>query len=382
VRLELHILQNFAPSNLNRDDTGSPKDCEFGGYRRARISSQALKRAARRDGRFQQAIEGLGAIRTRRLAAEVASRLNGGGPAPQATLKLVAEVFTAGGLDVPMKKGSDDESGDNTKILVFASKTTIDNMADVFRESLDPLKGGRDSQVRADAVQRLAELLVESAHAPDIALFGRMLEVGDKTPFGKRNLRVDAAAQVAHAISTNRVSMEFDYFTAVDDLNPEGITGAGMIGTVEFNSACYYRYANVDINQLTDNLGGDADLARKTLRAFVDSSIHAIPTGKQNSMAAQNVPAFVFAVVREGGPWSLANAFLQPIRPSADSNLEEASAENLADYWSRLSGMYGAEDLRAKAVATYLDDRHLGNLGGHRVANVNALVDAVMEAVS
>ncbi|MGH2353252.1 MAG: type I-E CRISPR-associated protein Cas7/Cse4/CasC, partial [Chloroflexota bacterium] len=29
--IELHLMQNFAPSNLNRDDTGQPKDCEFGG---------------------------------------------------------------------------------------------------------------------------------------------------------------------------------------------------------------------------------------------------------------------------------------------------------------------------------------------------------------
>src|SRR6516225_6561748 len=47
MRIEIHVLQNFAPSNLNRDDTGSPKDAEFGGCRRARISSQCIKRAVR-----------------------------------------------------------------------------------------------------------------------------------------------------------------------------------------------------------------------------------------------------------------------------------------------------------------------------------------------
>ncbi|WP_049775327.1 type I-E CRISPR-associated protein Cas7/Cse4/CasC [Deinococcus proteolyticus] len=47
--LELHYLQNFAPSNLNRDDIGSPKDAFFGGTRRLRISSQSFKRAMRQD---------------------------------------------------------------------------------------------------------------------------------------------------------------------------------------------------------------------------------------------------------------------------------------------------------------------------------------------
>lgn len=97
----------------------------------------------------------------------------------------------------------------------------------------------------------------------------------------------------AHAISTHKVAVEFDYFTAVDDLQPSSEIGASMIGTVEFNSACFYRYANVNAKLLLDNLGGDEKLGRKTIEAFIRSSVAAIPTGKQNSMAAQNPPSFV-----------------------------------------------------------------------------------------
>lgn len=394
MRLELHILQNFAPSNLNRDDTGSPKDCEFGGVRRARISSQALKRAARWDSRFREAIEQHGAVRTRRLAAEVANRLDAPGAATAATLNLVAEVFTAGGLEVPLKKGKekkatdqkaddkkasvDEDAGDNTKVLVFADEAAIDRIVAVFRENLVALRD-KKSDAQAKAIAQVAEILVDSAQVPDIALFGRMLEVGDNTPFGRKNLRVDAAVQVAHALSTNRVSMEFDYFTAVDDLNPTGITGAGMIGTVEFNSACFYRYANLDIDQLRENLAGKDGLAQKTVKGFLESTIHAIPTGKQNSMAAQNLPCLVFAVVRQGGPWSLANAFLRPVRPET-GNLEEMSAKELAAYWSKLSAMYGADDVRGAFVATYVDPEFTPGLEGYRVANVARLVEGVLEA--
>src|SRR6266545_2919488 len=71
--IELHLLQNFAPSNLNRDDTGSPKDCEFGGFRRARISSQCIKRAIRDCFREQALVpdEDL-SVRTKRLREELA----------------------------------------------------------------------------------------------------------------------------------------------------------------------------------------------------------------------------------------------------------------------------------------------------------------------
>src|SRR5690625_11672 len=74
--LEIHMLQNHAPSNLNRDDTGSPKDAIFGGVRRSRISSQALKRAIRRSPIFEEALEQSGVgYRTRQLPEKVRVRL-------------------------------------------------------------------------------------------------------------------------------------------------------------------------------------------------------------------------------------------------------------------------------------------------------------------
>ena len=45
--IDVYVLQTVPPSNLNRDDTGSPKTAVYGGARRARVSSQAWKRAVR-----------------------------------------------------------------------------------------------------------------------------------------------------------------------------------------------------------------------------------------------------------------------------------------------------------------------------------------------
>jgi CRISPR system Cascade subunit CasC len=137
------------------------------------------------------------------------------------------------------------------------------------------------------------------------------------------------------------VSPEFDYYTAVDDLNPKGETGAGMIGTVEFNSGCFYRYANVDLAQLTENLKGDKNLASRTLQAFIRASIEAVPSGKQNSMAAQNPPSFVMVVVRRVGLWSLANAFLKPVAPDEDEDLVRKSIVCIDHHWGALTRMYG-----------------------------------------
>jgi len=357
--VELHLLQHFAPSNLNRDDTGAPKDCSFGGVRRARISSQCIKRAIRMY--VQQA--GLldareRAVRTKRLIGAIATRLAQNGK-DQVTAELVARrLLQSVGIE-PMS-----DQPEKTQYLLFIGEDQIAKLVETAERYWDTLRegdttSGEDEPKSARARKREAKAAIPEAvrneveailNAPsaavDLALFGRMIA---DVPLG----RVDAASQVAHALSTHQVSIEFDYFTAVDDLLPQEATGADMIGTVEFNSACYYRYANVDIEQLVQNLGGDRDLARRGLAAFLTAAVHAVPTGKQNSFAAHNPPAFVAAVVREHGLWSLANAFVQPVRPTAQRDLVQESIRALDRYWAKLTSLYGSEGLRALYVATH-----------------------------
>lgn len=142
--VELHILQNFAPANLNRDDTGAPKDCEFGGYRRARISSQALKRATRWDSGFQDFIEGKGGVRTRRLVAEIAEHIASKKPAPDSVITIVSEVFKEGGLERQTNRGQEEEW---TKIVIFISRSTIQEMVSIFKGHWNDLtKGSRESR--------------------------------------------------------------------------------------------------------------------------------------------------------------------------------------------------------------------------------------------
>jgi CRISPR system Cascade subunit CasC len=382
--VELHILQNFAPANLNRDDTGSPKDCEFGGVRRARISSQCLKRAIRAQFDVGNLFPGeQRATRTKRLIDELVERLGRTGD-PEAP-RVVQSALEQAGFGV--------KSDGKTEYLLFLAADEIERLAALCRDNWDALaavagggKGGKKGGDGADKPTELRRALRDAlgvGKAVDLALFGRML-----ADLPEKN--VDAASQVAHALSTNRVSMEFDFYTAVDDLKPDDTAGADMIGTVEFNSACFYRYANVDADQLRQNLRGDAALARKAVAAFVEASVKAVPTGKQNSMAAQNPPALVFAVVRERGLWSLANAFVKPVRPSArpdgeGDDLVEGSIAALDRHWAQLARMYGAEDVRGWVVA--LDDGVglpglTGTAGVKRVPNIAELVAGVRDAVA
>jgi CRISPR system Cascade subunit CasC len=383
--IELHILQNFAPSNLNRDDTGAPKDCEFGGYRRARISSQCLKRAIRtefRDGHLLPA-DAL-ATRTKRIHEEVAKRLNAEHQRDKTETEAVVRALL-GAVKIDF-----DQPGEKTQYLLYVGEREVQAIADLaqqYWDTLAPLQRsaaegqGRRGSKRAASEAVPAEIgtalktALGGGKAADLALFGRML-----ADLPDRN--VDAASQVAHALSTHQVSMEFDFYTAVDDLRPEDTEGADMLGIVEFNSACFYRYANVDLAQLSENLDGDDALAQQTLEAFIRASVTAIPTGKQNSMAAHNPPALVFAVAHERGLWSLANAFLQPIRPARDGDLVGQSAKALDRYWGQLTGMYGQGGISGTWLAMLDGDQQLEHFGSARQANLQAVVQGVLDAAS
>ncbi len=344
--IELHAIQNFAPSNLNRDDTGAPKDCIFGGYRRARVSSQAFKRAMRmefRDGGLLPDKADIG-MRTKRIVEELTTRLGDAGIEEEESKPLIERAL--GGLGLKLDE-------DKTQYLLFVGPRELDALAAACVQLRDMGESGAAGDgaaknaraAKKDAksaitgeMQKTLKAAMDGGKAADIALFGRM--VADNA-----DINTDAACQVAHAISTHKTDIEFDYYTAVDDLNPKEETGAGMIGTVEFNSACFYRYANVDLDQLSKNLGKDAAAVRQTVEAFVRAFVTAIPTGKQNSMAAQNPPSFVLAVVRDAGNWSLANAFVRPVPQHAD-DLVKVSIARLDTEWAGITKMYGTRAIR------------------------------------
>jgi CRISPR system Cascade subunit CasC len=320
--IELHILQNFAPSNLNRDDTGSPKSAMFGDYPRARISSQCIKRAIREEFKRGDILpkEHL-AERTKLVVDAIADRLG----RPREEVRPVVEVML-GSADLRLKE--DKQRGEwKTEYLLYLGEAELDRATELCRSHWDVLaplaaaaapagdgevqrqgkRGGKAANANRalnGVKSQLVELL-DGGKAADLALFGRMLA-------DLQEVNIDAASQVAHAISTHKVAIEFDFFTAVDERNPKDTAGAGMLGTVEFNSACYYRYSNVDLRQLRDNLRGDAELAGRALEAFLTASVIATPTGKQNSFAARNLPSLVMAVATERTPASLANAFVKP----------------------------------------------------------------------
>ncbi len=374
--IELHLIQNFAPSNLNRDDTGNPKDAVFGGVRRARISSQSIKRAIRHEPIFAETTKVPLGTRTRLLARKLTEKLEAAGKGEEEA-KAVALAFAkayAGKMD-----------GERTSVLLYLSADEIQQMADGLLENWeDALKAvtadPKDKEAQKDSpipslVKEMVKATRDRTSAPDIALFGRMLANDPK-------LNIDAACQVAHAISTHRVDMDLDFFTAVDDLQESDETGSAHMNVTAFNSACFYRYARIDFDQLVKNLDGNKELARRTVEAFLRAALRAVPTGKQNAFAAQNPPSFALAVVREDGmSWSLANAFEKPVRPGRDGGLVAPSIQALDAYWGKLASVYGADGMTTAALCLE-DPDELTHLKNSVKGNVPEWLDAVLQPLA
>lgn len=387
--LEIHILQNFAPSNLNRDDTGSPKDALFGGVRRARISSQCLKRAVREymrnhPGGLPQEVL---ALRTKRLVQMLLEQLEAKGRAKEEALQKVVQALGGMGLMV-------DEEG-KTQYLLFLGRQEVNRIAELINQHWDALvtsptqekgkgKGAKKAAKEAvpDEIKQALKRVLDGGKALDVALFGRMLaDLPEKNQ--------DAACQVAHAISTHAVEREFDFYTAVDDLKPDDNAGADMIGTVEFNSACFYRYVALDLEKLHENLQGDTELTLKGLEAFLRAVVKAKPSGKQNSFAAHNDPEYVlFTVRQEADPRNLANAFEKPVRPNRNLSLTAASAVRLEQKWRWLEACYGEAGKTFRINAPEIDEaefrrdeKDANRRVGQQVESLEALIQNTLQAV-
>lgn len=364
--IDAYVLQTVPPSNLNRDDSGSPKTAIYGGVRRARVSSQAWKRAIRLafadvldDSQLGERTKRVGeslAERIRVLAPELADRAS----------ELAADVFVATGFTRAEKKRKGEEAKDaEAGYLLFLSHRQLGNLA---AAAVGAARAGTELD------KPTLKALANRDHSVDIAMFGRM--VADMS-----DINVDAACQVSHAISVHAVDNEFDYFTAVDDRKHDAMeSGAGMIGTVEFNSSTLYRYATVDVDLLYETLG-DAAATRAAVEAFLTAFVRSMPSGKQNTFAHRTLPDAVLVRVRDTQPINLVGAFETPVRESLTTGRLELAAEALAKHLQAVEGAFGERPVGS--WVTRVGDRTavLAGLGtpavfGELVTGVGELVAA------
>ncbi|EEI86601.1 CRISPR system CASCADE complex protein CasC [Anaerococcus lactolyticus ATCC 51172] len=301
--LDIHAIQTVPPANINRDDTGSPKTAQYGGVTRARVSSQSWKRAIRKYFNENGDVENVG-IRSLEIVRYVANKI----------------VQKDGSISIEEAMEMADKTINNAKISTKDQKAkALFFMSDKQAEEL--------AQASIDKVndKKILQEILKNDTSIDVALFGRM--VADDA-----SLNEDASSQVAHAISTHAIQSEFDFFTAVDDLAPEDNAGAGMLGTVEYNSSTLYRYANIALHDFYRQLA-DKEETIKATKLFVKSFVESMPTGKINTFANQTLPQAIVVSLRSDRPLNMVSAFEEPIK--SDNGYVDKSIEKLFSEYTK-----------------------------------------------
>lgn len=330
--IEMHILQSFPVTCLNRDDLGAPKSARFGGAERARVSSQCWKRAVRE--LFHESEKGFSeTVRTKYLLS-LFTRI----------IKSEDELKTEEEAESIAKKILSVANGDKK---LFGKLDTKKNIVDtlfyiseqtatsIVRHVLEKLK--EDSKY-TPKFKEMSDLLKEQvSDAADIALFGRMV-AADATN------TVEGAALFSHALSTHAVRSELDFFSAIDDEKKNADdAGAGQIGQIEYSSACYYRYIGVNLDLLKKSNLFDQTQIKAVLENFIRAAILANPSARKNSMFGQGLPSYILAVKRSGQPISLANAFEKPVEAKRGSGFIEPSIAALKKEWSDLKAAFSID---------------------------------------
>ncbi|BDR60578.1 type I-E CRISPR-associated protein Cas7/Cse4/CasC [Lactobacillus xylocopicola] len=337
--IDLHALQAVPSSNINRDDTGAPKTALYGGVMRSRVSSQSWKRAMRQEFNGHDLGAGLRTVKLAQLIAEKIMELDSSLPEKDVQAK-VKEVFKSTGIKL-------DKDG-KTGALLLISRGQVEKIAQYVldHDTID---------------KKELKRLFNSDQSVDLALFGRM--VADNP-----ELNVEGSAQVAHAISTHEVVPEFDYFTALDDLQKEDTTGAAMLGTIEYNSSTLYRYANLNFPELVHNLGSET--AVEGTVEFIKSFLLSMPTGKQNTFANKTLPNYVMITLRTDTPVNLVSAFEKAV--TSNKGYVKASIERIEKEYENTCKMV---DKPVKTWILSLDDD--SSLTDYQVATLNELLQQV-----
>jgi len=340
--LQLHFITAYPPANLNRDDTGRPKTAMFGGAARMRVSSQSLKRAWRESEVFAQSLHANLASRTQRLGEELRRHLLDKSIAEDKALAIARSIA---GVFGKIKKPDDKNPAYIDQLAFISPQERMEAIA--LADKL--AKGDGELPETIDA----KSLLRSTDTAVDIAMFGRML--ADNPAFSR-----EAAVQVAHAITTHRVTVEDDYYTAVDDLKlPSEDAGAGFIGEQAFGAGVFYLYVCVDRGLLAKNLGGGEPargLGAKAICALVEAAATVGPRGKVASFASHARAHYILAERGRAQPRTLAASFLKPIGSDGENDFLSASI-------GALEKMRDAFDIAYGRAAEHRQELKVGGSG-------------------
>lgn len=372
--IQIHTLTSYPASLLNRDDAGLAKRVPFGNAVRLRVSSQCQKRHWRD-----------------RLTADLPDKVDGA-RSRHFFSRIVVPGIVAGGIE---QERAEALSGLLVQSLIDGGTNGLEMKQPVLFGAREAeymirlaVEAGTTAATTEEAVDALKKTLADkeqkknlkamskSAAGLTAALFGRFVTSDILA-------RVDAPVHVAHAMTVHASQTELDYFTVVDDLNRDEESGAAHANETELGAGLFYGYVVVDLPLLVSNLSGcepdqwkrqDPSDAQRVLRALVRAIAEQSPGAKLGSTAPYSRAECLLLEAGTAQPRSLANAYLQAVRPEGDAM--QQAMDRMGRHLTAIDAMYG-QTAEMRALSTIKDPTSFGPL---EPLPVDAAIDAVLDA--
>lgn len=351
--LTINIISTIPYSNLNRDDSGTPKRVKQGGVLRGLHSSQSIKRGIR--ARYEEASGDI-SVRSGLLTEEV---IRG---ALQLNSALDEKSVTKMAKDLIGKLTKKEASEGESARSIWLSQEELDTASQYIVDALS--SNEEEAGPSGDFINQ------GKTGSMAITAFGRMFANAPQ-------FNIEAALSVSPAVSTHAISIDTDYFSTGDDLREaQQETGATFLGIAQFTNGVFYRSVTIDKVQLKETWTafGNPD-SKANLEALVRSVVYGQPRGKENSTAPYTLPALVLA---EEQRYRVAYDFERPVLAQGAGGFLESTVQELASQ-RKLSREFDPENFGPveSLAGTY------GNLAeefeGLEVSSLQGLIDDVVE---
>ncbi|MGV9189155.1 type I-E CRISPR-associated protein Cas7/Cse4/CasC [Arcanobacterium canis] len=347
--LTFHVVNNTPHSNLNRDDSGTPKRVLLGGALRALHSSQSIKRGIRL--KYEQASldtsvrSGMLVDEVVRVALQLAPTTSDEDRLKKAAVKIIGSLTKDGET-----KGE-------------SARSAWMSMEEITAAAQAIIDGQEDAEFIQDA--RTGSLA--------IAAFGRMFA-------NEPRKNTEAALAVSPGVTTHATTIESDYFSTVDDIRErEGDSGATFLGVARYVNGTFYRTVTIDKVQLRESWSGFArEDSIQNLRELIRAVVYGAPRGKENSTAPYTLPSLIIA---EEQRYRTAYSFETPVRASREGGYEQPTIQELDRQFVQARSFdkanFGPLELVA-GTAGLQDDQ----FGGARRVDLDGLIEEVVNWVN
>lgn len=309
IYLNIDILRFVAPCRANRDESGRPKTIEINGAERLRFSSQSIKASIREEFGFVSNVN-------KDELKKLAESYDGDEKHNHSYYLPESVVYEVCGSKEPKEDEKETSSEGKDNVILYVTLENLHNIMmskkDIKKqsESKKNAKGGKEEKKEKAPKKECVKDEVAKV-SPDIDLFGRMYASNDA-------FKVEACAQVAHAVSVGKVEITDDNWVCRSSI--EGQAGCVTMGESGIGSALMYFNSNLNISELNNRKYSKEQII-DIVKRFVMSNYSLEMKSGASGTAHNALPCYCRVTIKNSSPKNHLGAFYTPV--DADDTIED-----------------------------------------------------------